>query len=149
GGAPGLGGAYRRAARRGLRPARWLYRRRLLRGLDPNTRRLQAGGGSGGSMNETVVTDEVMREMRGKTKPYTLVLISPGPRWDTPDRDAIIWEHGRRNHALRLDKVLAIVGPVPDETPLVGLYIFDRAPEEAEQIMAGDPGVQAGVFVFE
>jgi hypothetical protein len=100
-------------------------------------------------MTETIVTDDFMREMRGKTKAYTLVLISRGPGWDTADRDPIIWEHGRRNHALRLDKALAIVGPIPDESPLVGLYIFDRTPEEVDEIMGGDPAVQAGVFVFE
>jgi hypothetical protein len=100
-------------------------------------------------MIETVVTDEFMLEMRGKAKAYTLVLISQGPRWDRPDREVIIWEHGRRNHALRLDKILAVVGPILDETPLVGLYIFDRTPVEAEEIMRGDPAVQAGVFVFE
>jgi hypothetical protein len=100
-------------------------------------------------MTETVVTDEFMLDMRGKSKVYTLVLISQGPRWDTPDREAIIWEHGRRNHALRLDKVLAIVGPIPDDTPLVGLYIFDRTEEEVDEIMRRDPAVQAGVFVFE
>jgi hypothetical protein len=100
-------------------------------------------------MTETVVTDEFMLEMRGKSKGYTLVLISQGPGWNTPDRDAIIWAHGRRNHGLRLDKVLEIVGPIPDDSPLCGLYIFDRAPEEVEHLMAGDPAVQAGVFVFE
>jgi hypothetical protein len=100
-------------------------------------------------MTETVVTDEFMHEMQAKAKAYTLVLISQGPRWDVPDRAAIIWEHGRRNHVLRLDKALAIVGPIPDETPLVGLYIFDRTPTEAEQIMRGDPAVEAGVFVFD
>jgi hypothetical protein len=100
-------------------------------------------------MTRTVVTDEFMLDMREKARAYTLVLLSRGPEWQTPDREAIVWEHGRRNHALRLDKVLAIVGPIPDESPLVGLYIFDRTPEEVEHIMGGDPAVQAGVFVFE
>ena len=43
----------------------------------------------------------------------------------------------------------AIVGSIPDESPLVGLYIFDRTPAEAEEIMGGDPEVWAGVFVFD
>jgi alkylhydroperoxidase family enzyme len=100
-------------------------------------------------MTETVVTDEFMLEMRAKTRAYTLVLINKGPEWETPDRDSIIWEHGRRNHVLRLEKVLAIVGPIPDDSPLAGMYIFDRTPPEVEKIMSGDPAVQAGVFVFE
>ena len=74
----------------------------------------------------------------------------PGVRLDMPpDRDPIIWEHGRRNHALRLEKVLAVVGPIPDDSHLVGLYIFDRTPGEVDEIMRGDPAVQASVFVFE
>ncbi len=100
-------------------------------------------------MTETVVTDEYMLEMREKTRVYTLALVSRGPGWDLPDRDSIIWEHGRRNHALRLEKVLAIVGPIPDEAPLSGLYIFTTTPEEVTEIMRGDPAVQAGVFLFE
>ena len=99
--------------------------------------------------SETVITDDFMLEMREMTKVYTLVLVSRGPGWDEPDRDSIIWEHGRRNHALRLDKVLSIVGPIPDEAPLSGLYVFNRATDEVTEIMRGDPAVQAGVFVFE
>ena len=98
---------------------------------------------------ETVVTDEFMLEMREKAKVYTMVLLYRGPEWDRPDRDPIIWEHGRRNHALRLEKMISIVGPIPDEAPLSGLAISEKGTDEVTDILRGDPAVQAGVFVFE
>lgn len=95
------------------------------------------------------ITDEHMLDMLTKTKTYTLVLIKQGPGWDTSDRDRIIWEHGRRNFSLRADGVLAIVCPVPDDTELCGLYIFDADEGDAARIMDDDPGVRAGVFQYE
>jgi hypothetical protein len=37
----------------------------------------------------------------------------------------------------------------PTKALLWGLYIFDRTPAEAQEIMGGDPEVWAGVFVFD
>ncbi len=95
------------------------------------------------------ITDEFMHERLKLLKGYTLVLISQGPNWDSPDRNAIVWEHGRRNFGLRRQGDLAIVCPVGDDTPLSGLYIFSTDAETATAIMEGDPGVRSGVFVFE
>ncbi len=95
------------------------------------------------------ITDEFMLEMRSKAKAYTMVLLKDGPNRGAPDRDSIIWEHGRRNHALRRDGVLAIVCPVFDESGIRGLGIFDADLEETGRILDGDPGVEAGVFTYE
>lgn len=95
------------------------------------------------------ITDEYMQERLKLAKGYTLVLISQGPNWDTPDRDSIIWQHGRRNFGLRRQGDLAIVCPVGDDTPLAGLYIFSTDIETVTAIMEDDPGVLSGVFVFE
>jgi hypothetical protein len=95
------------------------------------------------------ITDEYMQERLKLAKGYTLVLISQGPTWDTPDRDSIIWEHGRRNFGLRRERDLAILCPVRDETPLCGLYIFSADVDTVTTIMERDPGVLSGVFVFE
>jgi hypothetical protein len=92
------------------------------------------------------ITDEYMRERLKLAKGYTLVLISQGPNWGTPSRDAIIWQHGRRNFGLRRQGDLAIVCPVRDDTPLCGLYIFNTDAETATAIMKGDPGILSGVF---
>ena len=66
-----------------------------------------------------------------------------------PGVEAIIWEHGRRNFALRADGVLAIVCPVADGSEVNGLGIFTTSAEETTRIMDEDPGVKAGVFVYE
>lgn len=95
------------------------------------------------------ITDEYMREMLQKTKTYCIVLLKAGPKYDDPAKSAVVWEHGRRNFSLRADGVLAIVGPVTDDSELAGLGIFDAPVEEVVEIMDRDPAVQAGVFEYE
>ena len=95
------------------------------------------------------VTDEVMRERLQGTRAYTLVILKHGPNYGTPGADRIIWEHGRRNMALRQAGELAIVCPVRDDTEVAGIGIFGRDPEAVREIIAGDPAVLAGVLTFE
>ena len=38
------------------------------------------------------ITDDFMRERLAQSKAYTVMLLKQGPKWDTPDRDATIWE---------------------------------------------------------
>jgi hypothetical protein len=103
----------------------------------------------------TTITDEYMQGMLAKTKPYTIVLLKAGPKADNPQKmkaeDAdfrrIIWEHGRRNFALREEGVLSIVAPVTTEADVLGLYIFNTDAEAALKILSEDPAVQAGIFV--
>ena len=95
------------------------------------------------------ITDDYMRDRIGKSKTYTLMLLKEGPNYDTPDRDKIIWEHGRRNFSLRADGVLAIVCPIFDDSPWCGIGIFNAPEEEVARIMDDDPGVRVGVFGYE
>ena len=95
------------------------------------------------------ITDEYMRQMSLTTKAYSLVLLKAGPKRHEPGVESIIWEHGRRNHALRVEGVLAIVCPINDGSDLSGLALFNAGPDETVRIMDDDPGVQAGVFVYE
>jgi hypothetical protein len=97
----------------------------------------------------TTITDEYMYEMLQKTKEYTIVLLKPGPKMDHPDLKKIIWEHGRRNFALRADGKIAIVGPVTAETGVSGLYIFNCDADESRTIIEGDPAIVEGIFTFE
>jgi hypothetical protein len=94
------------------------------------------------------ITDDDMRAMIGQAKEYTLVILKPGPKRAMEGADRIVWEHGRRNFSLRADGVLSIVCPVRSDA-LAGVGIFDATAEETKAIMDGDPGVQAGVFVYE
>jgi hypothetical protein len=97
----------------------------------------------------TTITDEYMLSMLPRAKAYSAVLLKPGPKASHPDVKAIIWEHGRRNFALRAEGKLSIVCPVSVEGPLAGIGIFSATPEETKQIMDNDPGVEAGIFVYE
>ena len=94
------------------------------------------------------ISDEFMRQMLSKAKSYCAVILKPGPNRNAPGVDSIIWEHGRRNFALRAHGVLSIVCPVGGNE-VAGLCIFDGSVEEVRSIMDGDPGVQAGIFVYE
>ena len=95
------------------------------------------------------ITDEFMLAMREKTKSYSFVLLKSGPNWATPGADKVIWEHGRRNHALRAEGVLSIVCPIRDESEVHGIGIFNADLDAVREIMDEDPGVKAGIFVYE
>jgi hypothetical protein len=95
------------------------------------------------------ITDEYMREMMTKTKPYTVLLLTRGPNWDAPDRDRIVWEHGRRNFALRAEGVLVIVCPIADDTPRCGIGIFNATAAETKRVYDEDPAIKAGVMSYE
>ncbi len=97
----------------------------------------------------TTITDDYMRQMIPTATTYSLMILKAGPNRHAPGADQIIWEHGRRNFALRADGVLSMVCPVGDGSEVCGIGIFNAGLEEARQIMDEDPGVQAGVFVYE
>ncbi len=95
------------------------------------------------------ITDEYMREMLPKARQYCAMILKAGPNRHQPDAERIIWEHGRRNFALREDGIMPIVGPIGDGSEVTGLAIFNLSEEEARAVMDEDPGVKAGVFVYE
>ena len=71
----------------------------------------------------TRITDEYMYEMLAKIKDYSIVILRPGPKANEPGIEKIIWEHGRRNFALRADGLLSIVCPVTKESNVSGTPI--------------------------
>lgn len=93
-------------------------------------------------------TDDEMRALMGTVRPYTILILRPGPNRNMEDVGPVIWEHGRRNMRLRDEGSLAIVIPVGD-AEISGLGVFRVPLDEARAIMAEDPGVRAGVFVAE
>jgi hypothetical protein len=97
----------------------------------------------------TMITDEFMRDMLAKAKPYTIVLLKAAQGYYQPGADKIIWEHGRRQFSLRADGVLSIVCPVADDSELAGVNIFNASAEDSAQLMDDDPGVKAGIFTYE
>lgn len=96
-----------------------------------------------------MITDDHMRDMLQRTRPYTVLILKKGVNYGADGSDAIIWEHGRRNFSLREDGKLAIVCPVTDDSDVTGIGIFDLTVEETRAVMEEDPGVRAGLFVYE
>jgi hypothetical protein len=97
----------------------------------------------------TPITDDFMRSMLVTTKPYCVVILKAGPNRQTPGVEKIAWEHARRNFQLRADGLLSVVCPVMDGSEVSGIGIFNAGVEETRAIMDEDPGVRAGVFVYE
>ena len=97
----------------------------------------------------TTITDEYMRQMLSQTRQYCIVILKAGPKKHEEGVEKIIWEHGRRNFALRADGLMPIVCPVSDGSDVSGIGIFNAPVEEVKKIMDEDPGVKAGVFVYE
>lgn len=95
------------------------------------------------------ITDDFMKQMMLKTKNYCIVILRAGPKSKEPGVEKIIWEHGRRNFALRADGSLSIVCPVIDGSDVRGVGIFNASAEKTKKIMDEDPGVKAEVFVYE
>jgi hypothetical protein len=97
----------------------------------------------------TEITDEYMQERLAKTKTYTAMLLRLTEKAREPGARQIIWEHGRRNFALRAAGKLPIVCPIADDSEWAGVGIFDATPEEVARLMQDDPGVKAGLFTYE
>jgi hypothetical protein len=94
-------------------------------------------------------TDEEMNALLPAAKPYSVVILKQGPKFAGDASPPIIWEHGRRNFALRHDGVLAVVLPVTDDSEVCGVGVFTGTVDDTVAVMNDDPGVQAGVFTFE
>jgi hypothetical protein len=95
------------------------------------------------------ISDAYMKEMIGRTKNYSVVILKATPIRNEPGADRIVWEHGRRNFALRAEGILSIVCPISDGTTVSGIGIFNADVEKTKAVMDGDPGVQAGIFTYE
>lgn len=95
------------------------------------------------------ITDDFMRQMLGKARPYSVVVLKKGPNYRADGDRSIIWEHGRRNFALRAAGQLAVVVPLASETDMAGIGLFTTSLEETAALMADDPAVKAGWLTFE
>ena len=95
------------------------------------------------------ITDEVMRAGLAGTRPFCALILRATPKLQRPAVDPIIWEHGRRNFALKAAGLLPIVCPVDDGSGITGVAIFNAEAERVREIMDGDPGVLAGIFTYE
>lgn len=97
----------------------------------------------------TTITDEFMREQLRKTRNYSVVILKKASDRIPAGAEKIVWEHGRRNFQLRADGLLSIVCPVSDGSDVSGIGIFNAGVDEVRKIMDEDPGVKAGMFVYD
>jgi hypothetical protein len=95
------------------------------------------------------ISDDTMHASLADARPYTLVVLNDGPNIATPEAQQVIWEHGRRNFALRAAGLLSIVCPVNDGSDMAGVAVYAAPPDEVERICAADPAVQAGVLRYQ
>lgn len=93
----------------------------------------------------TRVTDEQIQALASTAKPFSLALLQWAPERTMDGADAIELEHQRRMVSLRADGVIAVLCPVASDT-VAGVAIMTVPAEEATEIMAGDPCVQAGMM---
>jgi hypothetical protein len=95
------------------------------------------------------ITDEYMKEKLPTARGYTLVILKTNPKRKEAGVENIIWEHGRRNFALVAEGLMPIVCPVGDGGEVAGIGLFITGLEETRKMMDEDPGVKAGIFVYE
>ncbi|EUA19084.1 mgsA AAA+ ATPase family protein [Mycobacterium xenopi 4042] len=79
----------------------------------------RSSAGKGRTVMKTF-TDDEMNELLSAPKPYSVVILKRGPDFGSANTPAIIWEHGRRNFALRHEGVLAVVLPITDGSEVCG-----------------------------
>ena len=96
-----------------------------------------------------IISDEEFKENLSKAKSYVGIILIEGPNYNTPEARAIVYQHGKRNMSLRKAGKFPIIFPVVDGGRIKGLGAFCVSKDEVKKIMDGDPGVQAGVFIYE
>ncbi|PZF85575.1 hypothetical protein [Jiangella anatolica] len=96
----------------------------------------------------TSVTDQQVQELAASAKPYSLALLRWGPQRHMDGAEEIEREHQRRMVSLRADGTIAVLCPVP-AGPMAGAAVMTVPVEEAEEIMAADPCVRAGMILCE
>ena len=91
------------------------------------------------------MTDELSRR-RKPTSEAESAPLKKTAGFDREEAWPIVWEHGRRNFALRADGLVSIILPVADDGELAGLCVFNVEADEVARLMDDDPGVRAGIL---
>lgn len=91
------------------------------------------------------VTDEQIQQLAQTAKPFSIAML-----WWAPDRhqngaEALEAKHQRRMISMHADGVIAVLCPGTNDV-LAGVAVMTVGPDEATEIMAGDPCVQAGMM---
>ena len=104
---------------------------------------------AGEAVDTSAFPDERMHELLATTRPYTAMLLRLGVGAAAPGAEAHVWEHGRRNLALRTAGTMLLVLPAPGHDEWAGIAVFAAPAEQVERLLADDPAIRAGVFTYE
>jgi len=94
-----------------------------------------------------------LQEILAKGKQYTLVFLKKGHNYDMVNPKAL--EENQKQHleylmGLRAKGILAINGPLTDESDIVGVSIYNSSDlEYVQSLVSNDPGVKAGRFAYD
>ena len=94
------------------------------------------------------VTDEQIRDLAATAKPYSLVMLRWGQMRHQDRAEEIELEHQRRMVSLRAEGVIAVLCPIPSDT-MAGVAVMTVPAEQADELIAGDPCVRAGMMTYE
>ncbi len=85
-------------------------------------------------------------------KRYVMAFLKRGPNRDRSEQEAIDLQNAHMANIERLaeEGKLIVAGPFLDDGDIRGIYIFDvESIDEAEELTASDPAIQAGSLVME
>jgi uncharacterized protein YciI len=101
---------------------------------------------------DSLLATQLGADERGM-KTYVLVILKTGPAdiQDQALRDSLFAGHFSNMDRLAAEKKLVVAGPFStNERQYRGLFLFDvRTPEEASELVKGDPTVTSGIFDIE
>jgi uncharacterized protein YciI len=95
------------------------------------------------------ISDDDMRDILSTSREYSMVFMLAGPNYAADGRDAVAWEHVRRNFELRAAGIMNIVGPLTDGGTVKGICVLNLSTSETAELMHGDPAVAAGILTYE
>ena len=99
------------------------------------------------TVDTAAVTDEAMMSLLGTASPYTVCVLTWGPQRDREGWQGIVWEHGRRNIAMRAAGRLVVALRV-DDPEVAGIGVYACEADEVDRLLADDPALLAGVLTY-
>ena len=93
-------------------------------------------------------TDDEVQEVAATAQPFSLLVLRWAPGRHQEGAEAIEREHRRRMVGLRAGGVIAVLCPVLSDE-VAGAAVMTVVPEVADEVMAADPCVLAGMMTHE
>jgi len=95
-----------------------------------------------------LATDTEVQELAGTARPFSLLVLRWARGRHQDGADAVERQHQRRMVGLRAGGVIAVLCPVLSDE-VAGVAVLTVSPEVADEVMAADPCVRAGMMTHE